>query len=148
MKEKLQEYALIAEIIGGVAVVASLIFVGIQISQNNNLMAAEARYNKLSASKEAFNILSTNGELAEIMIKWDNNEPLTEVEEYRASHAQYRTLANMEWMYREMPLDSPERRNLRQLADGFIAIENNKKLFERRKQGYDEGFVAWIESMY
>jgi len=33
MKEKLQEYALIAEIISGIAIVISLVFVGIQIQQ-------------------------------------------------------------------------------------------------------------------
>jgi len=33
MKEKLQEYALVAEIIGGVAIVISLVFVGVQVSQ-------------------------------------------------------------------------------------------------------------------
>ena len=34
MKEKLQEYALIAEIIGGIGIIASLIFVGFQLEQN------------------------------------------------------------------------------------------------------------------
>jgi len=42
MKEKLQEYALIAEIIGGVAIVISLIFVGLQVRQSNTLAANDA----------------------------------------------------------------------------------------------------------
>ena len=48
MKEKLQEYALIAEIIGGIAIVASLLFVGVQINQNNKLIEASA----MNASNE------------------------------------------------------------------------------------------------
>lgn len=43
MKEKLQEYALIAEIIGGIAIVASLVFVGLQINQNHEMMRAQIR---------------------------------------------------------------------------------------------------------
>jgi hypothetical protein len=34
LKEKLQEYALVAEIIGGIAIVCSLPFVGVQIRQS------------------------------------------------------------------------------------------------------------------
>ncbi len=43
MKEKLQEYALIAEIIGGIAIVLSLIFVGVQIQQSSNAAKAQTR---------------------------------------------------------------------------------------------------------
>lgn len=43
MKEKLQKFALIAEIVGGVAIIASLIFVGVQINQNHEMMRAQIR---------------------------------------------------------------------------------------------------------
>lgn len=49
MKEKLQEYALIAEILGGIAIVASLIFVGMQIQQNSETQLAISRQNLLDA---------------------------------------------------------------------------------------------------
>lgn len=45
MKQKLQEYALVAEILGGLAIVISLLFVGFQISDGNR----EAR----AATKQA-----------------------------------------------------------------------------------------------
>lgn len=40
MEKKLQQYALFAELISAVAIVASLIFVGIQIKQSNDLVKA------------------------------------------------------------------------------------------------------------
>jgi hypothetical protein len=49
MKEKLQEYALIAEIIGGIAIIASLLFVGYQIQQNSEALLAGSRQNLLEA---------------------------------------------------------------------------------------------------
>lgn len=42
MREKLQEYALIAEIIGAIAVVVSLIYVGFQIQQNTTERRADS----------------------------------------------------------------------------------------------------------
>ena len=42
MKERLQNYALIGEIIGAVAIVISLVFVGLQLQQSNRLAAAES----------------------------------------------------------------------------------------------------------
>lgn len=43
MKEKLQEYALIAEIISAVAVVAGLVFVGLEIQQSTEQSALNTR---------------------------------------------------------------------------------------------------------
>jgi hypothetical protein len=43
MKEKLQEYALIAEIISALAVVAGLIFVGLEINQSTEQSALNTR---------------------------------------------------------------------------------------------------------
>ena len=40
MKEKLQEYALIAEIISALAIVVSLIFVGLQVRQGSETTVA------------------------------------------------------------------------------------------------------------
>lgn len=42
MKEKLQEYALIAEIIGGIGIIASLIFVGLEIHDNSRIAEINA----------------------------------------------------------------------------------------------------------
>jgi len=42
LKEKLQVYALWAEIIGGIAILVSLIFVGIQLRQSNDLATTDA----------------------------------------------------------------------------------------------------------
>ena len=49
LKDKLQEYALMAEIIGGVAIVASLIFVGLQIQQNTVATQGNTRNELIAA---------------------------------------------------------------------------------------------------
>jgi hypothetical protein len=58
MKEKLQEYASIAEIIGAIAIVVSLLFVGIQVKQSNSIATTDAiqtgTQHWLSAYRETF----------------------------------------------------------------------------------------------
>jgi len=49
-KEKLQEYALIAEIVSAIAIVGSLIFVGLEIRQNTNAVFATS-YDQLLADQ-------------------------------------------------------------------------------------------------
>jgi hypothetical protein len=49
VKEKLKKYALLAEIIGGISIVASLLFVGYQIQQNSEALLAGSRQNLLEA---------------------------------------------------------------------------------------------------
>jgi hypothetical protein len=53
LKEKLQEYALIAEIIGAIAIVASLIFVGLQV----RLSAEETAQNTLQMQAMVYQAL-------------------------------------------------------------------------------------------
>lgn len=52
MKEKLQEYALIAEIVGAVAIVISLLFVGYELRRNTEAFYAQTRQAVLESSQE------------------------------------------------------------------------------------------------
>ena len=61
MKEKLQEYALIAEIVGGVAIVISLVFVGLEIRHNNAISRTEAYQRNLDALNEWRALVLTTG---------------------------------------------------------------------------------------
>ena len=56
MKEKLQEYALIAEIISAICIVLSLIFVGLEIEQSTK----QSRINAAIDLKKEFNFVERN----------------------------------------------------------------------------------------
>ena len=88
MKDKLQEYALISEIIGGIGIIASLIFVGFQVKQN----AEETALNTRQMQSDAYTQLSINitninrdtldhPELIAIQQKVANGDPLTDTEQ-------------------------------------------------------------------
>jgi hypothetical protein len=46
-----------------IAVLIGVVFVALEIRQNNDLMAAEARFNKVSVSRDAWQAIAENGDL-------------------------------------------------------------------------------------
>jgi hypothetical protein len=131
--------------LANVGVIAGIVFLAFELRQNNELMEAEARFNRVAVSREAYNILSTNRELAEIYVKVNNNESLTEVEHFRFRSSQMRFLINMEWIYREMPVDSPERRYAERTMISAMSHELRRRIFLDNTHRFDEGFVSWVE---
>lgn len=87
MKEKLREYALIAEIIGGLAIVASLLFVGLQVRLTAQETALNTRqmqamvYQELQRQIIERNVLNaTDPESIRLLRKRVSGEPLDEVD--------------------------------------------------------------------
>ena len=83
-KEKLQEYALIAEIIGAVAIVCSLIFVGLQIRQNSRISSVNA-YQELISQISTMNSLRIQDPgFADLFWRFDHGQqPATDEERSR-----------------------------------------------------------------
>jgi len=88
MKEKLQEYALIAEIISGIAIVISLVFVGIQIQQGTEETAINTSAIRTSAYQDLtgqmldiYSGITTSPQLAELFYKAHCGQALSPVEE-------------------------------------------------------------------
>ena len=133
-------------LLANLGVLVGIFFLAIELRQNNELMEAEARFNRVSVSKEAYNIQSTNGELAEIVVKVRNDEPLTEVELYRYTSMIMRFLVNMEWMFRELPADSSERKYTEDQMRRSLAFELNQQILSEHIDGFDPDFVDWVES--
>ena len=132
-------------VLANLGVLIGIFFLAIELRQNNELMEAEARFNRVSASGEAYNIQSTNGELAEIHVKVNKSQSLTDVELYRYESSYMRFLINMEWIFREMPEDSTDRKYAeRRLAS---ALSNNlrRSIYLKRIDDFDPDFVSWIE---
>lgn len=73
MKQKLQEYALVAEIVGAVAIVLSLIFVGTELQRNTSTVRG-ATFQSVSDSITEFTLsLATTPGLAELYVRGLNN---------------------------------------------------------------------------
>jgi hypothetical protein len=72
-KGRLETAALIAEILGGVAVVVSVGYLALQISDNNRLLRSQSHYNALEAAQLPFEMKLTSDTLAAEMHQCDKD---------------------------------------------------------------------------
>lgn len=97
-KERIEVAALIAEIVGAVAVVISVIYLAVQISDSNKELRSQSHYNALSLGQRPFEIELENADLARIVsIGYVDPDQLTDEEWYR--FMQYQVMAFNAWEY-------------------------------------------------
>ena len=82
-KRKLDEWAAIAEIVGTVAVVASLLVVAYTVSRNTTVLQAASDNLIYQLQDEVFADTSADPGLAMLITKYMRGESLTDEEEYR-----------------------------------------------------------------
>ena len=90
-------------ILANLGVIAGIVFLAVELGQNNELMAAEARFNRLSIATESMTILAENPDLAEFLLRANASEALAPHEQARLDYYLVRTFFNMQWTYNEVP---------------------------------------------
>jgi hypothetical protein len=81
---RIQNAALVAEIVGGIGVILSLIFVGVQLRGNAALLEAQAVFDLREANGLLVRDLTANPELSELLYRgYQGRAALTEVENWR-----------------------------------------------------------------
>jgi hypothetical protein len=83
MREKLQEYALIAEIVGGLAVMITLVFLVIETQKNTNAIQAQMYQNLISELNELRESAASSPDAAElgVLVAQNGIESLTPVQQ-------------------------------------------------------------------
>jgi hypothetical protein len=135
------------ETLANVGVIAGIIFLVVELRQGNELMEADARFNRLTRSADAWQSIAENGDLTELQVRSENGEVLSEVEQRRVDAAAMRFLMNLEWHYGEFPPDSPERNYLEQIIKVNADKPSFKRVWSSRKAYFDSGFVDWVDSL-
>ncbi len=133
-------------LVANVGVIAGIVFLGIELRQNNELLEAEARFNRMRMSWDGWQSLAENRDLTELTVRAINGETLAVAEQVRVDAVMMRILVGMEWLYRELPPDSPERFYMRDtLLEVFGGIGADLRVWNRRKTSFDPSFVQWVE---
>lgn len=139
------------QIVANVGVIIGIAFVGIELSQNNELLSADARATELAQDTEAWGFVAENGEFSELLAKDLNNETLTQAEEIRLNSHWMRSLLVAAWRYRERP-ESIEWVNAhRRLFAAYPSLRNawyGGGLGSRAagKDNFDTRFVEFYEA--
>jgi hypothetical protein len=91
-------------ILANIGVIGGILLLAYELRQNNSLMSAQARFNRLTISTGSFISIAENPDLAQALVK-SNSDPdsLAATEETQLSAQFWRVLRNQEWTFFELP---------------------------------------------
>jgi len=129
-------------ILANLGVLGGILLLAYELHQNNELMAVQARFNRLAINTENYTLRVENPDLAEAWKKAYGNEPLSSSERTLVEAFAMRVLLVREWSYKELPeSEIPVERWKRNQN----RVEQLRMVFEREKGNLDPGFVQFME---
>ncbi len=90
-------------IVANIGVIAGILFLAVELRQNNNLMIDEAERARAESRRQSWALLADNGELAAIMIKERDGEQLTAAEEFQLVAYWTRDMIGYQTSFQQLP---------------------------------------------
>jgi hypothetical protein len=148
---KLENYAQMAEIVGGISVVLSLIFVGVQLKGNADILEAQAVFDLRESNSLMARDLITNAELSEMIYRgYDDYESLSDFEKWRFEFWVIEVLTHRmtAWKYAvEGLLDSEEIETWQYSTCSFLALPSARLIWEKQDTWLRADFRASVEQL-
>ena len=133
-------------ILANVGVIGGILLLVYELRQNNDLMAAEARFNRLTMAVDSWRFNAGNGDLAELRAKARNGEALSDAERWRVDGSIMAIFVMLDWTFRELQGDSSEMSQVRQVQQyNFANDVSYSEIWEDRKTSFDPEFVQWMQ---
>ena len=152
MKKTLQEYALIAEIAGGIAVILSLLYVGFQIQLNTAERRADSVQSITAGNRELALVYVNNEQAGIAWHKVLDGEELTERELHLMADSLYAHLMLLEETYSKYQEGYIDK----DVLDARVALIESKILWSpqmknvyqnmRAARIYSKPFREWLDS--
>ena len=99
---KLKKWALIAEIVGGAAIVISLIVLIVEIRGNTDAIQAQAEAARLESDRaRRYPLIANEGGLAKLILKKNNGEELSDLERFQVARYYSDIFDTFHWQFRE-----------------------------------------------
>ena len=141
-------------IIANVGVIAGIMFLVLELQQNNELLTNQARATRVALRQADTTLVLENPELAAALLKHRKQEPLTDYEDLLLEQYLNFVLVNFQSVYREMseglieqqtiPLES-WRNNFRRDEGGIIHVDMIDYWRNYGRTEFDPDFVQWME---
>jgi len=133
-------------ILANIGVLGGILLLVFELQQNNELMAAEARFNRLTMAVDAWRFRAEHGELYELRERANQDEVLSRSEQMRVDASVMAVFVMLDWTFRELSKDSPELTQVREVQKYNFAIEASyQKVWDARKNSFDPAFVQWMD---
>jgi hypothetical protein len=133
----------IFEIVGIVAIVASLIFLAVEIRQNTESLQAEVRTTNFFGIADTWRIPAENSELTAIMAKDASGEALSQAETFQIQAFWTRVQINIQWAFTELDRADFERELPFQKVT-YDIFPSYRSAWHERSSAFDPTFVQYM----
>lgn len=126
-----------------IGVVAGIVFLGVEVRQNNDFLEAQSRYNHKESRANYSLAIALDEQFAGIMTKARVGEVLTATEETQYAHFADHIFSTWEWEFREASLGRVE-----MPVQGYRATFNEQKIaqyWEATKSQFSRDFADFID---
>lgn len=151
MKLKLSDYANVAEVVAAVAVVISLIYVGLQVNESTRAVRSAAANDALVATQNWYLEVGGNREMSDNLIRTflGTHELSTEDEFYflMSLHGAFLAFQNSYLLSEEGVLDESIREAITTAILGVKDMPGFELYWRQRKDYLHRGFAAYVEEL-
>ena len=134
-------------ILANVGVIAGIIFLALELQQNNELLASQARSNLLAGRVSTqLSVVENTGALADLISKAHRGEALTDTEDFRLRVYQSMIVHNFASFYQEVK-SGPLAENdipIQQWVGTFVNIPGLEEFWHRQTR-LDPDFVRFVD---
>jgi hypothetical protein len=135
-------------ILANVGVIAGIVFLAVELHQNNDLLRAQASFNRFSVERYRRTQVTENvGGLGEIMYKKSLGETLSGLDEFRYNVAIADLLDSLRWQYSEMTAGRlPENSiNFRDWRGIFGLLPEISQRLRTEEESWDPDFNEFVK---
>ena len=158
--DRLKKWALISEIIGGIAVVVSLVFLILEIKHNTRESQLNTQAIEISVYNDLIsNIMSINeniieeGDFAEIVVKANNGDELSKVESMRYGSQLMNLLRHGDvayFQYKKDAIDTDRLRSIIAIIRGKFKTNFAKEIWIKVMKGeaFDREYLNYLDKYF
>jgi hypothetical protein len=147
----LQDWAFIAEIVGGIAVIVSLIYVGLQVNDSTSAIRSAAASDATTAMQSWYLEMGRNRQASDIWFNaMTSPEPLPAHDEFQFMMSMHTAILGMQNSYllsKEGTLD-PEFREA--VTTAIVAVKDlpgMERYWKQRKGFFHTGFAEYVDDL-
>ncbi len=124
-------------------VILGIIFLALEVQQNNELIASQNRFNAQQLVNEYTSVIVTTPDLSELMFALDSgDQPLTGAETMRVSQYFRGLFKSMEWSFLELPQEEIPLVAWQSQSSGRL----HRMYWARLRETLNPDFVAYMEA--
>ena len=140
----------VAEVIGVIAVVVSLVYLSVQIRQNTKVAKAATRQAIAESTEKLGDDLINNSDMAEIFVRHMSGGELSPVENLRLQARCYRDMQhweNIHYQFNQGLVSQDQWRGFQKNLVTLLAIDAYREYWEHESTHYSDAFQAEIASI-